>query len=168
MSNKATIASVRKGLTDANSCSKDDTKVIAEIVVQLNKFYSGKRPLFVFCNKTGKKCAMTAKAYFAKKLAEYGGSIEKLFFTYSGRQSAKTTRAPKINKPVAKTSKVAVSNGPSMTVCNWVHKLGKKDNTDIIRTEIKIGKKVIVLKEFNEATQETSYLKGNEKTVINL
>tara|TARA_R110000772_G_scaffold193496_1_gene304383 strand:- start:1325 stop:2056 length:732 start_codon:yes stop_codon:yes gene_type:complete len=70
-----------------------DDKIVNDIAFLLNRWeIEDKRPLYAYCVVTGKKCAMTAKALFAKRKRKFG-SVEKMMVSYTGRGAkAKTTR----------------------------------------------------------------------------
>ena len=72
-----------------------DAKTIAEITKMVNRWaQDGKRPLHTYCREHGTKAAMTAIAYFEKRLLEYG-TVFKLLTTYVGR-GGKSSAAKKV------------------------------------------------------------------------
>lgn len=83
-----------------------DQKTIAEITKMVNRWATeGKRPLHTWCRIHGVKCQMTAKAYFAKRLEEYG-TVMKLLTTYVGRgakSSVAKAETPAGNKTTVPT-----------------------------------------------------------------
>lgn len=90
-----------------------DAKTVAEITKMVNRWaVDGKRPLHTYCREHGTKAAMTAIAYFEKRLAEYG-TVFKLLTTYVGRggKSSAAKKAP----PVVATAPVATKAAATPT-----------------------------------------------------
>lgn len=114
-----------------------DQKTIAEITKMVNRWATeGKRPLHTWCKIHGVKCQMTAKAYFAKRLEEYG-TVMKLLTTYVGRgakSSVAKAETPAGNKttvstPVATTKAPAAPTKPAKTDAPRATSNKKKVNT---------------------------------------
>lgn len=163
---KSATVTIRQ-VTDALKANKSaitQTPIIHDIVTRINNYIEdGKRPLYVYCHTTGKKCGMTAIAYFQKKLAQYDNDIIKLFVTYRGRAIGSNT-------PTAKRGKVSgkyVAPASNVkTYATYVTKTDKKGNPITTRTEIVLHSGNKVVTDFDEATGETTYIKGNNKTLI--
>jgi hypothetical protein len=151
-------------LLKANKSTITQAPIMHDIVTRINNYIEdGKRPLYVYCHTTGKKCGMTAIAYFQKKLDQYGKDIVKLMTEYRGRaiggNTSTAARSKVSGKYVAPASNVK-------TYATYVTKTDKKGNPITTRTEIVLHNGGKVVTDFDEATGETTYVKGNSKTLI--
>jgi len=137
--------------------------IMHDIRDRINSYIEdGKRPLYVYCHTTGKKCGMTAIAYFEKKLAQYDNDIIKLMTQYRGR-GLTSGRAPK-SKTVDTSATTHVTNrGQFVSIGTTVHKTDKKGEPLIMRTEMVLRDGGTVVRDYDVNTGEYIYIKGNAK-----
>lgn len=148
----------------ANKSAITQAPIMHDIVERINSYIEdSKRPLYVYCHTTGKKCGMTAIAYFQKKLAQYDNNIVKLFTTYRGRAIGGNTAVAKRGKV---SGKYESADSNVKTYATFVTKTDKKGNPVTTRTEKVLHNGAKVITDFDEATGETTYIKGNNKTLI--
>ncbi len=142
-------------------------QIIHDIVERINNYIEDeKRPLYVYCHTTGKKCGMTAIAYFQKKLAQYGGDIIKLFTEYRGRGTGGSittaSNKPHLNRK-GNPFKIAASNNPFKTVGEWVTKTDKKGNPLVSRREVILKDGTKTCSDFDHTTEEYTPVKNSKK-----
>lgn len=131
-----------------------------DIVRLINRYIEEeKRPLYVYCHTTGKKCGMTAKEYFAKKLKEYGNDIVRLMTEYRGKRG--TVSAASIGVGIRKNRKgndfkLAPSHNPFKDIGEWTHESDKAGNPTITRKQKVMLDGTVVLEDFNWATETTT------------
>lgn len=105
MSDLVTIEQVRERIFAKFPESKITDRSINDIAILCNRYLTeGKRPLYVYCSCSGSKCAMTAKALFAKRIEEYEGDIVCLMTTYMSR-GCKPASTAKVARQQAKRAK---------------------------------------------------------------
>lgn len=121
----------------------DSPKIIADIVQLNNRWVNDKkRPLHTWCRAHGHTCAMTAIAFFEKRLQQYG-TVFKLLTTYVSRSAKADQRAsaPKASTKVDKSAPVASKTATpraknKYSTHNEVVKQDDNGNTTICRTTI--------------------------------
>lgn len=157
-------------LLKANKSSITQAPIIHDIVTRINNYIEDeKRPLYVYCHTTGKKCGMTAIAYFQKKLAQYGGDIVKLFTEYRGRgvggPNAAAPNTPRLNRK-GNYFKIAASHNPFKTVGEWMIKSDKKGNPLVSRREVIMLDGTKTYKDFDHLTEEYTPVKNPKKQTV--
>ena len=154
-------------LKNAKSPLADKAPIVADITHLINRYHDeDKRPLYVYCTVTGRKVGMTAKAYFAKRIKEYG-SIENLLLTYRGRAlggARPMTHKIGVRGKVSKGIMTIAHNGPQISSSQELIKTNK-DGSCVFRETIKHDKKIVVVRDFDEKTEAHKYIKGKETTV---
>lgn len=93
---KMTKDKVQEAITNngGSEAVVDNNKIIADIAKLINRWESDKkRPLYLYCIVSGKKCAMTAKALWEKRLKKCNDDLLCLFTTYVSRGARKTEEA---------------------------------------------------------------------------
>lgn len=152
------IQQIAKLLSDGDS-AVTSKKIVAEIAALINRFIeSGKRPLYVYCHATGRKCAMTAIDYFNKKKDQYGGIVQ-LMTQYRGRVRAAAARR-------GGGEGTAHRAGQFKAQATCVHKTDKKGEPLVLRQyfDFTDGRKVV--RDYDVETGEYTYIKGDRKMLF--
>lgn len=140
-----------------------DPKIATDIAAVINRYKeNGKRPLYVYCHTTGKKCGMTAIAYFQKKLAQYGNDIVKLMTEYRGRGVGPASIVVRKNRK-GNEFKIAASRNPWTAAGSWTVKSDKRGEPLVTRDEFLLRDGGKVVREFDVTAGEFKYIKGNAK-----
>ncbi len=118
---QVTLQQIKDAVANRFAASRLTERSYEDIVRLANRYLAeGKRPLHVYCIATGSKCAMTAKALFAKRMDECDGDIVCLLTSYLGRGY--------------KPSKVGGSTKPEKHRKPKKEKLAKLSKTDQLDT----------------------------------
>lgn len=152
----------------ANKSACKTSQVHHDIVNRINLYIDDdKRPLYVYCHTTGKKCGMTAIAYFQKKLAQYGNDIVKLMTEYRGRaRGGMVVDGMPVKGKKSTDYKRAASRNPWVAAGSWTVKSDKKGEPLVTRDEFLLRDGGKVVREFDVATGEFKYIKGNAKMLV--
>lgn len=147
-----TVKTVTAALSTTKSVNVDKRPIVDDLVRLINRFHDdGKRPLYVYCNSTGRKCGMTAKSYFESKVKQFG-SIENLMFEYKGKRGG--SPKPKIIKG---RTVLPAPREPVDDVCSYLISSRKGD---VFRTELSLAGKIHTSYDFDVTTGIKKFIKG--------